>query len=59
MAQWTDGKCYLRILSNLADRRLARARAVWKADTIGGKDVVDGIVAAYQFAECDPYVHGM
>src|SRR3546814_10025377 len=26
---WTGGRVYLRILSNLADRRLARARAVW------------------------------
>jgi len=52
---WTGGKVYLRILSNLADRRLARARAVWPLDAIGGEGVRDGMIAAYQFAEADPY----
>jgi hydroxymethylglutaryl-CoA reductase len=46
---------FLRILSNLADRRLARAYATWKADDIGGAQVRDGIISAYQFAEADPY----
>ena len=46
---------FLRILSNLADRRLARAHAVWKLDDIGGESVRDGIISAYQFAEADPY----
>ena len=55
MAEWTQGKCYLKILSNLADRRICRARAVWKCDDIGGPEVVDGIIAAYQFAAADPY----
>lgn len=36
MAAWTGGKTYLRILSNLADRRIARARAVWSLEAIGG-----------------------
>ena len=52
---WTGGKVYLRILSNLADRRLARARAVWPLDAIGGEGARDGMIAAYQFAEADPY----
>lgn len=52
---WTGGKVYLRILSNLADRRLARARAVWRAEALGGPDVVEGIVQASHFAEADPY----
>lgn len=52
---WCGGKVYLRILSNLADRRLVRARAVWPADALGGAEVVDGIVAASHFAEADPY----
>lgn len=55
LEDWTSGKCYLKILSNLADRRLARARAVWSLDTIGGPDVRDGMIAAYQFAAADPY----
>lgn len=52
---WTGGRVYLRILSNLADRRLARARCVWKADAIGGAAVRDGIIRAYEFAAMDPY----
>ena len=52
---WTGGKVYLRILSNLSDQRLARARAVWPAEAIGGPAVVDGMVSAYHFAEADPY----
>lgn len=52
---WTGGRVYLRILSNLADRRLARARAVWPCDAIGGPQVRDGIISAYHFAAADPY----
>ncbi len=49
------GKVYLRIISNLADRRLASARAIWKKDAIGGEEVVEGILHAYTFAAADPY----
>lgn len=49
------GKVYLRILSNLASHRLARARAVWAKDAIGGEEVVDGVMEAYLFAEADPF----
>ena len=52
---WTGGRVYLRILSNLADRRLARARATWTCEAIGGAEVRDGIVSAYRFAAADPY----
>ena len=55
LGAWTGGKYHLRILSNLADRRVARARAVWKAETIGGADVVEGILLAADFADTDPY----
>lgn len=55
IAAWSGGRVFLRILSNLADRRLARAHAVWKLDAIGGESVRDGIISAYQFAEADPY----
>ncbi len=55
IAGWTGGRTYLRILSNLADRRVARARAVWKVDAIGGPEVRDGILSAYHFAAADPY----
>jgi hydroxymethylglutaryl-CoA reductase len=55
LSQWTGGKHHLRILSNLADRRVARARAVWKVEAIGGAEVVQGIIAAADFADADPY----
>ena len=51
----TDGTVELRILSNLADRRLVRARAIWKKEEIGGQEVVDKMLKAYAFAEADPY----
>lgn len=53
--QITGGKVYLRILSNLADKRLVRVRTVIDKETVGGEDVVDGIVWAYTFASVDPY----
>lgn len=52
---WTGGKVYLRILSNLADKRLVRARTKITQEVLGGEDVVDGIVYAQTFAEADPY----
>ena len=56
----TRGRVYLRIISNLAVKRLARARAVFAKDAIGteaipGDRVVDGILEAYAFAEADPF----
>lgn len=55
MASWTGGKTNLRILSNLADHRLARARCVWRTQDIGGTEVRDAMISAYHFANCDPY----
>jgi len=51
----TGGRVLLRIISNLADRRLVKATAVFDKETIGGEDVVDGIVYAYAFADADPH----
>lgn len=51
----TGGRVVLRIISNLADRRLVRARAVFSAEELGGSEVVANIIRAYEFAECDPY----
>ena len=53
--QITGGRVYLRIISNLADLRLSRAKAVFKAEEIGGPEVVDGIIQAAALAEVDPY----
>jgi hydroxymethylglutaryl-CoA reductase len=55
IAAWTGGQTNLRILSNLADRRLARARCTWRLADIGGEAVRDGMVSAYHFADADPY----
>jgi hydroxymethylglutaryl-CoA reductase len=51
----TGGKVYLRIISNLADRRLVRASAVFDKEAVGGEEAVEGVVYAYAFAEGDPY----
>ncbi|HEX5944476.1 MAG TPA: hydroxymethylglutaryl-CoA reductase, degradative [Anaerolineales bacterium] len=56
----TGGKVHLRILSNLADRRIARARCTIPLnqlafDNFSGEEVRDGIIAAYAFAAADPY----
>lgn len=51
----TKGKVLLRIISNLAVKRLVRAWVKVYKEDIGGEDVVDRIVAAYAFAEADPF----
>lgn len=51
----TGGRVYLRIISNLATRRLVRARCVVPQKSLGGEEVVDGIVNASAFATADPY----
>ncbi len=50
-----QGRILLRILSNKADLRLSRARAVFSAEALGGDNVVDDIVHATALAEADPY----
>lgn len=55
IGELTGGRVYLRIISNFADKRLIRAKAVFTKETIGGEEVVDGILAAYHFAAGDPY----
>ncbi|MDY7046196.1 MAG: hydroxymethylglutaryl-CoA reductase, degradative [Bacillota bacterium] len=56
----TQGKVYLRILSNFADKCLARAKCVIPPELLrtgdfSGEVVRDGIVSAYEFAASDPY----
>ncbi len=51
----SKGKVLLRILSNLADKRLVRVRATFDKDLLGGEEVVDAIISAWAFAEADPY----
>lgn len=56
----TGGRVNLRILSNLSDRRLAHATAMFPANALAtdratGEQVADAIVEAAVFAEIDPY----
>lgn len=51
----SGGRVLLRIISNLADRRLVRAEALVKKEDLGGEEVVDDIVRAWAFADADPY----
>ncbi len=56
----TGGRVHLRILSNLADRRLARARCTIPLGNLAfegypAEEVRDGIIAAWAFAAADPY----
>ncbi|MFW6038291.1 MAG: hydroxymethylglutaryl-CoA reductase, degradative [Candidatus Saliniplasma sp.] len=50
----TGGHVYLRILSNLAKHRLARARVKYSKDDIG-EEAVEGVLQAYEFARVDPF----
>lgn len=56
----TGGTVRLRILSNLADLRLARARVAIAPEALTTKDlpgeeIIDRMVEAYRFAAIDPY----
>lgn len=56
----TGGTVRLRILSNLADLRLARARVRLTPEVLAtreraGADIVEGVLDAYTFAAVDPY----
>lgn len=60
VAQLAGGQSRLRILSNLADRRLVRSKVEVSAqtlatDTLDGADVAKGIVEACALAIVDPY----
>jgi len=58
--QLTEGTVFLRILSNLADRALARAEVTFPVASLAGKGyagerVRDGVIIACDFAHADPY----
>ncbi|HWS24513.1 MAG TPA: hydroxymethylglutaryl-CoA reductase, degradative [Anaerolineales bacterium] len=58
--QITGGTVRLKILSNLADRRITKVNCRIPLETLAfdefsGTQVRDGIIAAYSFAEVDPY----
>jgi hydroxymethylglutaryl-CoA reductase len=51
----TGGRVYLRIISNLATKRLVRAWCMVPKEAVGGEEVVDGVVNACAFAAADPF----
>jgi hydroxymethylglutaryl-CoA reductase len=56
----SGGKAHLRILSNLADHRLARSKCTIPMDVLAfdeypAQEVRDGIISAWAFAAADPY----
>ncbi|GAB3595585.1 hydroxymethylglutaryl-CoA reductase, degradative [Microbacterium tumbae] len=55
VAELAGARTLLRILTNKAELRLTRVRAVFDREMLGGAQVVDDIVAAGAFAEADPY----
>jgi hydroxymethylglutaryl-CoA reductase len=60
LEQLTGGKVFLRILSNLADRRLARATCRIPVEMLAdfdmpGDSIAEGIYQASRFALADPY----
>ncbi len=60
LGRLAGGRTLLRIISNLAVHRVARARATFRADllttpTATGPQVVDAILDAYAFAAADPF----
>ena len=51
----TGGKVLLKILSNYSTRRMVTAYATFDKEAVGGEEVVDKIILAYQFAANDVY----
>ncbi|MGQ0606177.1 MAG: hydroxymethylglutaryl-CoA reductase, degradative [Candidatus Nitrosotenuis sp.] len=51
----TRGKVLLKILSNYSTRRLVSGTATFDKQELGGDDIVENIILAYQFAENDEY----
>ncbi|MHA1368616.1 MAG: hydroxymethylglutaryl-CoA reductase, degradative [Promethearchaeota archaeon] len=47
----TGGRAILRIISNLASYRIARCKATFDKDLLGGEEIVADIIEAYEFAE--------
>ena len=53
--QITDGRTLLRILSNYSTRRIVKAKAIFDKEGVGGEEVVDNVLMAFEFADNDVY----
>jgi len=52
IAEKSGGKPRLRILSNLATKRKARAKCIWKKDKLG-EEIIEGVLDGYELAAND------
>ena len=55
VAEIAGGRSLLRILTNKADLRITRVRAVFDAAALGGPEVVENMIDAAELAVADPY----
>jgi len=51
----TGGKILLRILSNYSTKRMVTATATFDKDAVGGEQVVNDMISAFEFADNDVY----
>lgn len=51
----SGGKVRLKILSNLADKRIVKSKAVFDKEKMGGEHAVDAFLESYTLASIDPY----
>ena len=51
----SGGRTLLRILSNYSTKRMVTASAVFDKDGVGGEQIVDDIISAFQFANNDTF----
>ncbi len=51
----TGGKVRLKILSNLADKRIVKATAIFDKEKMGGEKNVNAFLESYTLAAIDPY----
>ncbi|MDC0203314.1 hydroxymethylglutaryl-CoA reductase, degradative [Candidatus Nitrosopelagicus sp.] len=51
----TGGKTLLRILSNYSTKRMVSVSAIFDKDTVGGEQVVNDVISAFEFADNDVY----
>ncbi len=51
----TEGRVILKILSNYSTKRLVKGNAIFDKEDLGGEEIVNNIIWAYEFAANDPY----
>jgi hydroxymethylglutaryl-CoA reductase len=54
LEELTSGVALMKIISNLAVKRMVKVEAIWKKEILG-EELIEGILDAYAFADADPY----